>query len=67
MSMTLFVEQLRYITAVTEALNALEVNDEHFYVHVELREEGTHRKVGEWSDEIAGDAWYFNETEEKSA
>ncbi len=57
--MTYFVEMLRYLTAVTEALNKLPTCKD-IYVHVELREEGTHRKLGEWSDEIASDTWYFD-------
>ena len=62
MSMTYFQEQLDYIAAVTRALNAMpDPTDRNFYIHVELREEGTHRKVGSWSDEIASDAWYYSE------
>lgn len=58
MIQTFFVDHLSFIHEVTKALNALPTNSD-FYIHVELREEGTHRKVGEWSDEIAPDAWYF--------
>lgn len=60
MGATWFAEHLDYISAVNKALNALpEAKD--FYVHVELREEGTGKTVGQWSDEIAPDAWYFEE------
>lgn len=61
MSMTYFAENLAYIQAVTEALNTLP-HSADFYVHVELRAEGSHTKVGEWSDEIAPNAWYYKET-----
>lgn len=65
MSLPLFAENLAYIAAVTDALNRLpETKD--FYVHVELRSEGDHVKVGQWSDEIAGDAWYFEAAQEKN-
>lgn len=61
MSHTFFQEHLEYIAAVTKALNALpETKD--FYVHVELREGGSHETAGKWSDEIAADAWYFEAT-----
>jgi len=59
-----FTKHLDFISQVTKTLNSLPPLDD-FYIHVELREEGTHRKVGEWSDEIAHDDWYFNETESK--
>jgi len=59
--MTYFAEHLDYIAKVTAALNALPPSKD-FYVHVELREEGSHSKVGEWSDEISNDAWYYEET-----
>ena len=58
--MTYFAEHLAYIADVTRMLNALGTNSD-YYVHVELREEGTHRKVGVWSDEVAPDSWYYNE------
>jgi len=57
---TWFVEHLDYIAAVTRALNALPEGKD-FYVHVELREEGTHTKAGQWSDEIGPGTWYFEE------
>lgn len=57
-----FIEQLKLITATTEALNNLgksgALEDEHHYIHVELRTtEGS--VVGEWLDEHGGDAWEF--------
>ncbi len=64
--MTYFAKHLAFLAAVTEALNKLPTNTD-FYVHVELRETGTHRKVGEWSDEISGEDWYFSETGETAA
>jgi hypothetical protein len=63
MHMTYFAENLAYIAAVTEALNKLPESKD-LYVHVELRENDTHRKIGAWSDEIAGDAWYYMENAE---
>lgn len=57
-----FSDHLDFLGAITKALNALPTND-HFYVHAELREEGTHRKVGQWSDEIGPDSWYFEEAD----
>lgn len=65
MTLPMFIENLEYVTAVTRALNALPQTKD-FYVHVELRMEGEHTKVGQWCDEIAGDAWYFEATEDKS-
>ena len=56
--MMLFEKHLNFIAAVTKALNTIPLNDD-FYVHVELREEGTHRRVGAWSDEIGDSDWYF--------
>lgn len=61
--MTFFIEHLEFLAAVTRMLNTIP-ESEHYYIHVELREEGTHRKVGAWSDEIAKDAWYFEEVSE---
>jgi hypothetical protein len=58
MTLPLFIENLEFITAVTKALNGLPTGKD-FYVHVELRSEGSHEVVGQWCDEIAGDAWYF--------
>lgn len=58
MSQTFFHEHLKLIASVTEMLNNLPSNND-FYVHVELREEGSHDVVGKWSDEIGPDAWYF--------
>ena len=58
---TWFAEHLDFIGAVTKALNELPTNND-FYGHVELRHEGSHVKAGEWSDEIAPDAWYFEAT-----
>jgi len=60
-----FIEQLRLITATTEALNKLGeagvLDDEHHYIHVELRDsEGN--AVGEWLDEHGGTAWEFAAT-----
>jgi hypothetical protein len=63
MSMNFFANQLEYIAAVTRALNALPT-DEYLYVHVELREEGTGRKIGQWSDEISNEDWSFEEVSE---
>ena len=55
-----FAEHLAYIAKVTQMLNEL-TPCKDFYIHVELREEGTHTPVGEWSDEIAPDCWYYEE------
>ncbi len=57
---TYFFEHLRLIAAVTEMLNKLPTADS-MYVHVELRSEGDHAVVGQWSDEIASDSWYYEE------
>ena len=57
-----FIEQLRLITATTEALNTLgksgALEDEHHYIHVELRDSDG-KVVGEWMDEHGGAAWEF--------
>lgn len=72
MSIPLYAADLRLISAVTDALNelgksgALDAN-EHYYLHVELREVNTHDKLGAWSDEIASDAWYFDPADPKEA
>ena len=57
-----FIEQLKLITATTEALNKLgaegALEDEHHYLNVELHDsEG--RMVGRWLDEHGGTAWEF--------
>ena len=58
-----FIEQLKLITATTEALNTLgstgALEDEHHYIHVELRDTDG-RVVGEWLDEHGGTAWEFS-------
>jgi hypothetical protein len=64
-----YAEQLEYISAVTKMLNegpeaAHEVG---YYIHVELREMDTHVKVGEWSDEIAGDCWGYDDSKQATA
>ncbi|MCU6480493.1 hypothetical protein [Arthrobacter sp. A2-55] len=58
-----FAEQLEYIAAVTKALNAMPTpsSDVGFHLHVELRENDTYRKAGEWSDEIAPDSWSYSD------
>lgn len=57
-----FIEQLKLITATTEALNNLgksgALDDPHHYIHVELRDEEG-KVIGEWLDEHGGDAWEF--------
>jgi hypothetical protein len=55
-----FHEQLAYIADVTAWLNRQQT-PKGFYLHVELREEGSHAPVGRWSDEISGEDWYFEE------
>lgn len=62
MSNRYYVEHLRYITAVTDALNTLPESD-GLYIRVELREEGTDRVVGKWSDEVAPDCWSYEEVD----
>lgn len=57
-----FIEQLKLITATTEALNTLgssgALDDEHHYIQVQLcTEDGA--VVGEWLDEHGGTAWEF--------
>ncbi len=59
--MTYFAKHLRFLAAVTEALNQLPRTDE-FYVHVELREAGSGEKLGQWSDEISRDDWYYTDS-----
>ena len=66
MSIPWFGRNLNYIAAVTQMLDKTDLPpDDDFYIHVELREATTHKKVGEWSDEIADDAWYFQETSDE--
>lgn len=57
-----FIEQLRLITATTEALNNLgksgALEDEHHYLNVEMRNpQGD--IIGVWLDEHDGTAWEF--------
>lgn len=60
MSFPHYIEQLRYVTAVTEMLNASKLPEEKdFYIKVQLVESGAHEVVGEWSDEIADDCWSY--------
>ena len=58
--MAYFSQHLAYIAKVTKALNQVPTNDD-LYIGVNLYESDTHRKIGEWSDEIAPDAWYYEE------
>lgn len=60
MASSWFHEQLAYIAAVTEFLNQ-QKQPNGFYLHVELREEGSHTPVGRWCDEISDTDWYFEE------
>ena len=62
-TMPWYIENLRYITAVTETLNSLPVQpSDGFYLKVELvHEDEPDKPVGEWSDEISSDAWSFSE------
>lgn len=58
----MYVEQLDYISRVTHILNENmpeTSNDIGFYVHVELRDETSHKPVGYWSDEISHDCWAY--------
>ena len=56
----------RYIADVAEALNNLpEIGG--YYLRVELREKGTHRKVGEWSEGNTPDSWYFDTNTKEEA
>lgn len=57
-----YQEGQEFILAVTKMLNermpeiyGIEKSGHH--IHVELREDETFRKIGEWSDEIAADCW----------
>jgi len=57
-----FIEQLKLITATTEALNTAgasgALDDEHHYLQVQLcTADGS--VVGEWLDEHDGTAWEF--------
>lgn len=56
-----FQKDLELIAKVTKVLNELgeEIDGEFMYVHVELRAKGGGEKVGEWSDEIGPDSWYY--------
>lgn len=58
--MTYFAQHLAYIAKVTELLDQLPPNDD-LYIGVNLYTSAEHKKVGEWSDEIAPDAWYYEE------
>ncbi len=64
--MTYFQAQLEFISRVTQMLNNLKGCD-GFYIHVELRDAGSHRVVGEWSDEIAPTDWYYAEKADGAA
>lgn len=65
-----FIEQLRMITATTEALNNLGesgvLDDEHHYIKVQLCDSDG-RVVGEWLDEHGGTAWEFASTDGKES
>lgn len=57
-----FIEQLKLITATTEALNELgksgALDDEHHYLYVEIRNLDGH-PIGVWLDEHDATAWEF--------
>ena len=67
MSLSYYLEDMRLITYVTEMLNKLPASDrDTYWVKVQLVEidgEKNDRVVGEWSDEIAPDAWSYREIE----
>jgi hypothetical protein len=59
-----YKEQLEFILAVTKMLNETmpelyAISNSGLHIHVELREDDTFRKLGEWSDEIAPDCWSY--------
>ncbi len=56
-----FADDTAYIAAVTSALNDLP-ESKNLYLTVEVKEQESQAKVGDWSDEIAADAWYYTET-----
>lgn len=57
-----FESEIAYIAAVTKMLNSTELpENDNMYIHVELRDSAGHTVVGRWSDEIAPDAWYYEE------
>lgn len=60
MKMTYQAKHLAYIARVTELLNQLP-DDDDIYIGVTLYDTHEHQKIGEWSDEIAPDAWYYQE------
>lgn len=54
-----FGKDLEFINGVVRMLNESGLEGEFTYLHVELREAETHKKIGEFSDEIGPDSWYF--------
>ena len=61
MIFNMFQGDAELVAKVLALLNkhAEDLSSEYSYVHIELREGGTHRKIGEFSDEIGPDAWYY--------
>ncbi len=58
----LYAEAQEFVLGVTKMLNEnmpalYAIKDSGYHIYVELREDDTFRKVGEWSDEIAADCW----------
>ena len=52
------IETLTFLTDVTKMLNNSPTL-EGYYLHVELRREHEHTKVGSWTDEISDKDWLF--------
>ena len=61
MIFNMFQEDAELVSKTLALLNerAGDLLSESSYLHIELRECGTHRKIGEFSDEIGPDAWYY--------
>lgn len=62
MSFMYYAKTSERIARVTAALDALAFDDEHLHIEVRLVETDSGREVGKWSDEIAADAWSYEET-----
>lgn len=59
-----YAEDLQLVLDTVKLLNerAEKSYAESSYLHIELREKGSDRAIGHFSDEIAPDCWAFFET-----
>lgn len=61
MIFNMFQEDAKLVSNILALLNehTEELTGKYTYLHVELREGVSNIKIGEFSDEIGPDAWYY--------